>query len=39
MKYYMLTKKEQLIKEQNELLKELIISLEEVKQGKIKPFK
>lgn len=39
MNYYMSCKKEKLLQEQNELLKELVLSLEEVKRGKIKPFK
>lgn len=31
--------KEELLEEQNELIKELIISLEDVKAGRVKPFK
>ena len=32
-------KKEKLLKEQNELLKKLVFSLEEIKKGEVEPFK
>ncbi len=31
--------KEQLLKEQNELLRQLVSSLEDIKHGRVKPFK
>lgn len=31
--------KEQLLQEQNELIKEFIIAFEDIKEGRIKPFK
>jgi hypothetical protein len=35
----MMTRKEKLIREQNELLKELVQGLEDIKAGRIKPLK
>jgi hypothetical protein len=31
--------KEELLQEQNELIKQLVVSLEDIKAGRIKPFK
>lgn len=37
--YFMRKTKEQLLEEQNDLIRQLVASLEDVKAGKIKPFK